>query len=105
MDHLELEAVATRAAVKAVEEVQARNAAAYLTTVDAKKLVEETVKLTLLQIGIDHADPMQMQADFQHLRKWRRAGEDIRSKGLTSLITIVVGGVAALLVIGFKHWS
>ena len=72
---------------------------------NSRELIITTVHHTLTQLGVDSGDPLEMQRDFQHLREWRRAGEDIRSKAGLALITLIVGGIVSLLVIGFKHWA
>ena len=85
----------------------------------AKAAVEET----LLSLGIDTRDPIQAQRDFmvlrevgrlvmdsefrkdmEHLRTWRLAVKDVKTKGLVTLVGILVTGAVALLVAGFKGW-
>lgn len=65
-------------------------------------IVAEATRATLVQLGIDAEDPMEMQRDFQHLRQWRKAGEDLRSKGLLTLLAIVISGACGALWVGFK---
>ena len=40
-----------------------------LTQEDLKKLIAEAVRETLMQMGADPSDPIEMQRDFQHLRQ------------------------------------
>lgn len=49
---------------------------------DLRKLIAEAVRETLVQMGADPSNPIEMQRDFQHLRQWRTAGEDLRAKGM-----------------------
>lgn len=97
----EIERIATEAATRAAR-------AAVLEATPSRdelaRLVEETVKQTLIQIGVDAQDPLQMQRDFQHLRQWRKAGEDLRGKGLAVLLTVFLTGLASLAVVGIKDW-
>lgn len=85
----------------------------------ASKIVEEM----LIKLGIDHARPLEVQHDFQalrevrtlltskefqsdlsHLRKWRQTMESGASKGALTIVTMILSGVAALIVLGFKAW-
>lgn len=66
-------------------------------------LIAESVKQTLIQLGITSNDPIEMQKDMQHLREWRKSMDSIRNKSILSLITIAVTGVAAALWIGLKE--
>lgn len=68
-----------------------------LTEADLKRLVRETVNETLLVLGIEHADPKEMQADFIYLRSWRKTMEESRAKVLWTTITIVVTGTGAAI--------
>jgi hypothetical protein len=97
----EIERIATEAATKAAR-------AAVLEATPGReelaRIVSETVKQTLVQLGVDAQDPIQMQRDFQHLRQWRRAGEDLRSKGMLALLGIFLTGLVSLVGIGVKEW-
>lgn len=87
--------------------------------VAAKAAVEET----LVKLGIDVTNPIKAQQDFmilrevgklvmdsefrkdmEHLRTWRVAINDVKSKSLITLVGIIVTGSVALLVAGFKGW-
>lgn len=97
----EIEDIAVRAAIRASKEAVAEFA---LTPEGAQQLVADTVKQTLIQLGIDSANPLEMQKDFQHLRQWRRAGDDLRSKGMIALLTIFIAGIISLILAGAKNW-
>lgn len=85
----------------------------------ASKVVEEM----LIKLGIDHSRPLEVQHDFlalrevrvlltnkefqadlSHLRKWRQAMESGTSKGVIAIMTLLISGVAAIFVVGFKTW-
>lgn len=85
----------------------------------ASKVVEEM----LIKLGIDHSHPLEVQHDFMalrevrvlltskdfqadlsYLRKWRQAMESGTSKGVLAIMTLMISGIAALLVLGFKAW-
>ena len=44
---------------------------------ELRALVAGTVRETLVQLGVDPSDPLEMQRDFQHLRQWRESGEEL----------------------------
>ena len=67
-------------------------------------IVAEAVRQTLLQMGVDFTNPIEMQRDFNHLRQWRRAGDEIKKKGIVATISIFATGVLALVLIGVKEW-
>lgn len=85
----------------------------------AKAAVEET----LLMLGIDARDPIKAQEDFmvlrevgklvkdsefrkdlEHLRSWRLAVKEAKSKGFLTILTILVTGAVGLMVAGFQGW-
>lgn len=85
----------------------------------AKAAVEET----LLMLGIDTRDPIKAQEDFmvlrevgklvkdsefrkdlEHLRSWRLAVKEAKSKGFLTILTILVTGAVGLMVAGFQGW-
>jgi hypothetical protein len=85
----------------------------------ASKVVEEM----LIKLGIDHSHPLEVQHDFlalrevrtlltnkefqadlSQLRKWRQAMESGTSKGVLAVVALLISGIAAIFVIGFKTW-
>ena len=75
----------------------------YLTRDEVDIVVKATVKETLTSMGIDAADPLEMQRDFQALRDWRRASNAIRTKGLMTLVGILTAGAIGAIIVGIKH--
>jgi hypothetical protein len=69
---------------------------------ELKLLVAESVKQTLIQLGISSDDPLEVQRDMQHLREWRKSMESIKSKGLLTAVAIAVTGILAALWVGIK---
>jgi hypothetical protein len=67
-------------------------------------LVSEAVRQTLLQMGVDASNPIEMQRDFQHLREWRLASNQLRSRGILAILLIFISGLAGLLTLGLKAW-
>lgn len=94
---IEIEAEIDEAATKAAQK-------ASLSKEEINQVVAEAVRQTLLQMGVDSENPIEMQRDFQHLRQWRRAGEEIKQKSIVATISIFATGVLALVLIGVKEW-
>lgn len=69
---------------------------------EIERIVSESVRQTLIQLGIAAADPIEMQKDMQHLREWRKSMESIKSKTMITLLTVFLSGVLAALWLGFK---
>ncbi len=74
-----------------------------LTRDELNEIVSECIHATFTQLGLDHKHPLEMQRDFQYLRDWRSASEQIKTKGLLVLVVIVVTGTLGALWIGFKN--
>lgn len=74
----------------------------YLKKDEVEAVVHMAVRETLLSMGVDTSDPIEMQRDFQSLRDWRRTSEAIRSKGTLTLIGIVTAGVLGAVWVGLK---
>lgn len=75
----------------------------YLTKEDAEDLVKRTVKETLISMGVDTSDPLEMQRDFQTLREFRCTLTAMRSKGLLTFVAIFIAGLISLVILGIKH--
>lgn len=69
---------------------------------ELKLLVAESVRETLIQLGISSHDPIEMQKDMQHLREWRKSMDSVKSKSMLTLLTVVVSGMLAALWVGIK---
>ena len=66
----------------------------------AHKAVAEVFKT----LGVDVSEPFEMQADFAHLRLWRRTTAKIRMKAfLTATGVLIAGGLATLWLVFRGH--
>lgn len=75
-----------------------------LTPEEARALIREAVRETFLMLGVKVDDPIEVQKDFQHLREWRNTTEGIKSKGLLTVMGILVSGMLAALWVGIKEF-
>lgn len=73
-----------------------------LTEREIELLIETTVSKTLTSIGLDHTNPIELQKDFQRLRDWRNAMDDVRSKSILTLVGLLVTGLVAAVWLGVR---
>lgn len=69
---------------------------------ELERIVAESVRQTLIQLGISTLDPLEMQKDMQHLREWRKSMENVKSKAVITTLTVLLSGILAALWLGFK---
>lgn len=87
----------------------------------ASKAAREAVREAFLIMGVDPDDPIttqrdvaalremrelvddkDWQADMLHLRKWRKTMDSVQSKGVLTIVGMLVAGIFAGLWLGFK---
>lgn len=73
-----------------------------MTEHELKQIVSEAVAETLLKLGIDASDPVELQKDMAHLRAWRESVATVKQQGLVTAVGILVAGVLGLLWLAFK---
>jgi hypothetical protein len=69
-----------------------------------EEAVPVAVKQTLLAIGINPEHPLEAQNDMAFLRSMRTRCEKIGLGAVAAAVTIIVGGVLSVFVLGFKSW-
>lgn len=69
---------------------------------DLRKLVAETVAETLLRMGLDSADPIELQKDMQHLRQWRESVATVKRQGIMTAVGILTAGILGLIWLAIK---
>lgn len=72
-----------------------------MTEGEIKKIVAETVNETLLKLGIDASDPIELQADMQHVRAWRLSVNTVKKQSLMTAVGIVTTGILGLIYMAF----
>ena len=79
------------------------NHADLLTRNEVDVIVDKTVRRTLLTMGIDSSDPIEMQRDFQALREWRSSLAFVKSNSMKAVVGVSVVGLLGLLWIGIQY--
>lgn len=64
---------------------------------EIEAIVKSTVHETLMALGVDVENPMQVQRDFAALRTWRTSLETVRKQGLIVAVGILVAGFMGLV--------
>lgn len=72
-----------------------------MTEAEIKRIVSDTVHETLLTLGIDTKDPLELQADMQHLRAWRESIKTVKRQSLITAVGIVTTGILGLIYMAF----
>lgn len=71
----------------------------------AETAAKEAVRETLLMMGVDVSKPeavTEMQADFNHVRKWRKSVETVQRQSLITAVGVLVSGAIGALYMAFK---
>lgn len=66
--------------------------------------MKEANKQLLLAIGINPDHPLDAQNDMAFLRSMRERCEKLGMGAVVAVVTIIVGGVLSVFVLGFKSW-
>src|ERR1700722_7395003 len=69
---------------------------------EADEVVLKTIATILTSFGIEEEDRVELRADFQHLRRWRKSTETITRAGWKAIITVIVTGFCGALWLGIK---
>lgn len=69
---------------------------------DADEVVLRTISTILTSFGIEEEDRMELRRDFDHLRRWRKASEQIERAGWRAVITVLVTGLCGLIWLGIQ---
>jgi len=62
----------------------------------------QTVTMILKSFGIEEEERLELRADFQHLRRWRKATQQAGSYTIKAMITVIVSGFVGMVWLGFK---
>lgn len=68
-----------------------------------REIVKESVKETLVTLGIEACDPIDMQRDFQFLREVRQTAEKVKGKAILAAVGVLVAALLGVLWLGFKE--
>lgn len=61
-----------------------------------------TIATILTSFGIEDEDRKELQADFRHLRRWRKSVESAQGLTFKVVITALVSGFVGAVWLGFK---
>jgi len=69
---------------------------------DIDAVVLKTIATILTSFGIEEEDRKELQADFRHLRRWRKSVEQVERVGWGTIVTVIVTGALGALWVGIK---
>ena len=69
---------------------------------DVDAVVLKAIATILTSFGIEDEDRVELRADFQHLRRWRKSVEQAQSYTFKAVITIIVTGFVGAVWLGIK---
>ncbi len=64
--------------------------------------MDKSMAETLLKLGIDVDEPLELQKDMQHLRAWRQSITTVKKQSLTTAIGVITMGVLGLIWLAIK---
>lgn len=69
---------------------------------DVDTVVLQTISTILTSFGIEEEDRAELRADFQHLRRWRKASETVEKAGWRAIATVLITGICGLIWLGIQ---
>lgn len=69
---------------------------------DIDEVSLKTMSTILTSFGIEEEDRIELRADFQHLRRWRKASEQVERAGWKAIATVLVTGICGLIWLGIQ---
>ena len=69
---------------------------------DVDEVVLRTISTILTSFGIEEEDRIELRADFQHLRRWRKATEQVQQAGWKAVATVIATGLCGLIWLGIQ---
>lgn len=65
-------------------------------------IVKETVRETLISLGVDVSNPIEIQRDLQWVRGARQGLDDLKKKGAITVVGILAAGVLGATWVGIR---
>lgn len=75
-----------------------------LDPLDLKRLIREGIEESFRDVGLDQSEVFELRKDMTFLREQRIACESVKRKGLLGIVTVVMTGLIAILVLGLREW-
>ncbi len=69
---------------------------------DLDRIVLKALATILTSFGIEEADRKELQADFRHLRRWRKSVEQAESLTFKAIVAAIASGVIGAIWLGIK---
>lgn len=73
-----------------------------MTEAETRRVVAEAVTETLLKLGIDTSDPVELQKDMAYLRSWRESIAQAKRHSIFTAIGVITAGILGLIWMALK---
>lgn len=87
-----------------IVELKANHAATTFATTKIDDAIKQAMTELLTGIGLEVANPFELQQDFSFVRKQRKGSENILNWAKKSIYLAAIGGALTWLGLGFKSW-
>ena len=69
---------------------------------EIRRIVAQSVTETLMRLGIEADDPIEVQKDMQHLRAWRESVNTVKRQSFVTATVVIITGALGLLWLAIK---
>ncbi len=69
---------------------------------DFDEVVLKTISAILTSFGINGDEKAEIRADFMHLRRWRKASEQVSRISWVAVVGTILTGFCGMIWLGFK---
>lgn len=69
----------------------------------AERAADKAIAKVLMRLGVDMSAPLDMQRDFAHLRKWRQSVDMVVPLTFKTAIAVVVTGILSTIFVIFSR--
>ena len=69
-----------------------------------REIVKDTTHETLVHVGVQADDPIEVQKDFQFIRDWRKSSQSVKSKAVVASIGFFVSAALGAAWMGLRSW-
>lgn len=71
---------------------------------ELETIITQAIENAFRDVGFDRGEVFELRRDLTFLREWRLTCELVRSRGIIAAVTLVMGALATVILLGFKGW-
>lgn len=73
-------------------------------TEELRAIIRETVRETMLELGVDSSDNLEMQRDMSFLRDLRKARDSMTAKMVAVAVGVLITAALGAIALGIRQW-